>query len=164
MLCHGWSFDIFFVVVVLNLSGCYSAFPSWWHNYVSSSIQTHSQTPFVPVVIVAPIPPPVKYLKTNQYVLPDVIIWDPHQQFPKEFGQALNCFEDDCHQSLKLLRWQDGYKEWHKPRSIHGINGEVLIVAQILYCSNGHQITTCDASILLMTNCVFRLYCCINVG
>ena len=77
-----------------------------------------------------------------------MIIWDPLQQFPKEFGQELNCFEDDCYQSLKLLRWQDGYKEWYKPRSIHGIIGEVLIVAQILYCSNGHQITTRDARIL----------------
>ena len=37
----------------------------------------------------APIPPPVEYLKANQYVLPDVIIRDLLQQFPKEFGQEL---------------------------------------------------------------------------
>ena len=85
---------IFLVVVVLSLSGCYSGFPSWLHNHFSSLIQTHSQTPFAPVVIVAPIPPPVEYLKANQYVLLDVIVWDSLQQFPKEFGQA--CFEDDC--------------------------------------------------------------------
>ena len=76
------------MVVVPSLSGyCNSAFPNWWHSYVSSLIQTHSWTPFVPVVIVAPIPPPVGYVKANQYILPDVIIWDPLQQFPKEFEQ-----------------------------------------------------------------------------
>ena len=69
----------------------------------------------------------------------------------KAFWQAsMNCFEDDCYQYLKLLRWQDGYKEWYKPRFIHGINGEVLIVSQILYYSNGQQITTRDTRILSM--------------
>ena len=92
-------------------------------------------------------------LVSQPLVLPNVIIWDPLQQFPRVFGnqKAMTCLEHNCNHALKALWWQDGSKERYNPGSIHGMKGEVLIIAQILHCSNGHQITTCDARILLST-------------
>ena len=86
----------------------------------------------------------------QDYFLPDVLIWDPVQQFPTVFGtqEKLKCFEPNCELPLQCLRWQDGYRTRYNPRSLYGLNGPVFLIAQILYCSQQHQITTCDARVL----------------
>ena len=137
------------LLLLLLLNNCEAGFQTRWHGYIASLLRQHAQFPYAPVVIAAPLPPASEG-DPQDYLLPDVIIWDPVQQFPAVFGaqEELKCFEPNCGLPLQCLRWQDGYKPRYNPRSVYGLNGPVFLVGQILHCSQHHQITTCDPRVL----------------
>ena len=139
------------LLIVLLLAHCEAGLE--WHPYISMLIQQHLKCPYQPVVISAPLPPPCQLTDLHPSVscfLPDIIVWDPFHQFQHEIGslQECHCFEQSCTLPLTCMRWLDASKPRYMPRSVYGLNGVVLIVAQILHCRNGHQVTTCDARIL----------------
>ncbi len=83
--------------------------------------------------------PPIEH-----YFLPDVLLWDPFQQYPLLFKEVFMCPEDGCGLPMKFLTWQDGSKARYNPRTLYGVNGIVLLVGQIFRCSSGHLVTTYD--------------------
>ena len=84
----------------------------------------------------------------QHYFLPDVLLWDPFQQYSSLFKNAFLCPEDGCNTLMHFLTWQDGSKERYRPRTLYGLNGIVLLVGQIFRCSHGHLITNYDPRLL----------------
>lgn len=73
------------LLLPLLLKNCEAGFQSRWHGYIASLLRQHAQFPYAPAVIAAPLPLASEG-DLQDYLLPDVIIWDPVQQFPVVFG------------------------------------------------------------------------------
>ena len=125
------------------LRTCSAVFQPYWRSYIAWLLQQHQRMPFSPVVIPAPLtlPPDLiealspQTLPGNQYFLPDVILWDPVQQYAGLTSLQI-CYEQGCGLPLKVLRWQDGSKQRYTPRCLYGISGPVLLLCQIFHVLN----------------------------
>ena len=89
----------------------------------------------------------------NIYVLPNAILWEPHQQLPQFFQSEFVCPICNKHGkvfSLKPNGWKDGRLRRLMPRQIYGLSGRVLLISRVYSCSVGHEISGHDPAILAM--------------
>lgn len=151
------SYLLLCLIAVLCVECSAVVFHPCWCSYIAQLIQQHERCPLPPTIIPPPLPPTVSLeTQRNQqiplldYFQPQVIIWDPFQQFPGvlEDPGSLVCIQSGCQQPLRLLRWQDGSKQRYNPRCLYGMNGVVVLVCQIFICPKGHFMTTTDPLLL----------------
>ena len=93
------------------------------------------------------------YPDPNAYVLPNAIVWEPHQQLAQFLPP--DCFCPICNEHgtavlLKPKRWKDGHLRRLMPRQITGISGRVLLISCVYSCSAGHEINGHNPSVLAM--------------
>lgn len=93
------------------------------------------------------------FLESNSYVLPNAVLWEPHQQLPQFFQPEFLCPICDEHGkviSLKPNGWKDGRLRQQMPRHIFSISGRVLLISCVYSCSAGHEINGHDLAVLAM--------------
>ena len=96
----------------------------------------------------------------HSYVLPNAILWEPHQQLPHFFQPEFVCpicNEDGKVISLKPIGWKDGRLNRQMPRQIYGMSGRVLLISRVYRCSAGHELSGHDPAILAMINSQGRI-------
>lgn len=96
----------------------------------------------------------------HSYVLPNAILWEPHQELPHFFQPEFVCpicNEDGKVISLKPIGWKDGRLRRQMPRQIYGMSGRVLLISRVYRCSAGHELSGHDPAILAMINSQGRI-------
>lgn len=90
---------------------------------------------------------------SSSYLLPNAIVWEPHQQLSQFLQPEFLCPTCNEHGkaiSLKPYGWKDGRLRRHTPRKICGIFGRVLLISRVYCCSLGHEINGHDPTLLAM--------------
>lgn len=119
-----------------------------WHQYIANLIRKHERHAFSPVVIIPQFPAADgNTMSVDHFFLPEVIIWDPLQQFPAMI-KIVTCNERGCGSEMKLVAWQDGSVQRLNPRCLYGSRGCVVLVCKIYRCPKGHLLTSCDIRVL----------------
>ena len=85
----------------------------------------------------------------EEYMLDDVILWDPLSVSFTFTLWCRNCLENSgAHQPLKATRWKDGRTKCDEPRRLYGLKNNILLVSRVYVCDGRHQIIAHDPSVL----------------
>ena len=84
--------------------------------------------------------------KREDYLLEDVIVWDPQILQEKLLFVSPVCTEKS--QLLQPVRWKYGKKDYEGPRFVYGIHNDALLVSRVYMCPGKYQIIAHDIDIL----------------
>lgn len=84
------------------------------------------------------------------YLIPNIILWDPLEQFPDIFSKNNFCNHSSHLNPVPLLpkRWKCGQSERESPRKLYGNDGIVLLVSRVYKCCDGHEVLAHDPFII----------------
>ena len=86
----------------------------------------------------------------EEYIVDDVILWDPLSVSLSLTLWCPNCLEySGAHQPLKATRWKDGRTKCDDPSRLYSLMNDVLLVSRVCVCDRRRQIIAHDPSILL---------------
>ena len=92
----------------------------------------------------------------SAFLVPDVLLWDPLLHFPELVLLCPSCDETNTQETLNLIRWKDGSKDYDQPRLLYGLRNDVLLVGRVYLCRNKHQILSHDQGILYQLRAGFQ--------
>lgn len=94
----------------------------------------------------------------EEYLVEDIILWDPLSNSPNLNLRCPNCFETGAvDEPVRATRWKDGGSSCDQPRRLYGLNNNVLLVSRVYMCQRRHQTIAHDPAILSQVRHLFRL-------
>ena len=75
-------------------------------------------------------------------------IWNPINQFPYYFERGIFCPKRNCRKPMHICQWNIGNSISHSPRSLHGVDHTILLVAAVCSCAEGHELYSTDPHIV----------------
>ena len=154
---------LFIILLVISFDECSLSGDQDFHSSLKKAIQRllerHATCTTGPTEQRLSVPPD-NFPDPNSYVLPNAILWEPHQQLPQFFQPEFLCPICNEHGkdfSLKPSGWKDGRLRRQMPRQIYGLSGRVLLISRVYSCSAGHEINGHDPALLAMVKSQGRI-------
>ena len=81
------------------------------------------------------------FMQVMYYLMLPVIVWSPTEQYSGLISSKCpKCEMDGVHSQLYPIAWTDGRCNDNRPRLLHCINTNVILVSRIYRCSNQHRV------------------------
>ena len=94
----------------------------------------------------------------EEYLVEDIIIWEPLSESPDLNLRCPNCFETGAVDELvRAIRRKLGWSSCDQPRRLYGLNNNALLVSRVYICQRRHQTIAHDPAILSQVRHLFGL-------
>ena len=98
------------------------------------------------------------FLTPEEFLVEDIILWDPLSHNPDLNLRCPSCFETGAiDESVRATRWKDGSSSCDQPRRLYGLSNNVLLVSRVYMCRRRHQTISHNPAILSQVRDLFRV-------
>ena len=103
------------------------------------------------------------FLTPEEFLVEDIILWDPLSHNPDLNLRCPSCFETGAiDESVRATRWKDGSSSCDQPRRLYGLSNNVLLVSRVYMCRRRHQTISHDPAILSSKGFVSCPFCIVS--
>ena len=92
----------------------------------------------------------------EEFLVKDIILWDPLSHNPDFNLRCPNCFETCAiAKPVGVTRWKDGCSSCDQPQRLYGLNNNILLISRVYMCKRRHQTISHDPAILSQVRDLF---------